>query len=400
MAIVLAFSGGLDTSFCVPYLRESLGETVYTATVNTGGLTEDDARVLEQRSAALGAADHFLIEGRPALYRDHLRYLIMGNVLRGGVYPLCVGAERVVQARKLVELARRLGARAIAHGSTGAGNDQMRFDSVIRLLADDLEIVTPIRDEGVTRHFATAYLEERGFEVHRATTSYSVNAGLWGTTIGGAETLTTTDPLPERAYPASVPLAEAPDSPEIIRLAFRGGLPASIGGEVLDGVGLILRLAAVGSRHGVGRGIHVGDTVLGVKGRIAFEAPGPMILLTAHRELEKLVLTKWQRYQKDQLADFYGMLLHEGQHYDPVMRDIEAFFRSSQESVDGTVTVKLFKGNILVQGCESPNSMFRSDVATYGEEAALWDGRDARGFCRLAGMQAYMARKARQEAPS
>ncbi len=395
MAIVLAFSGGLDTSFCVPYLKESYGETVYTATVNTGGLTENEARALEHKSRELGAAEHFLIEGRHALYRDHLRYLIMGNVLRGGVYPLCVGAERVVQARKLVELARRLEARAIAHGSTGAGNDQLRFDSVIRLLADDLEIVTPIRDEGVTRPFATAFLEERGFDVPRSTTSYSINAGLWGTTIGGAETLTTTDPLPESAYPASVPVAQAPDRAQIIRLAFRAGLPESIDGEDLDGVSLILRLAAAGSRHGVGRGIHVGDTVLGVKGRIAFEAPGPMILLTAHRELEKIVLTKWQRYQKDQLADFYGMLLHEGQHYDPVMRDIEAFFRSSQDGVDGTVTVKLFKGNILVQGCESPNSMFSTDVATYGEQAALWDGRDARGFCRLAGMQAYLARKAR-----
>ncbi len=397
MAIALAFSGGLDTSFCVPYLKETFREPVITVTIDTGGLEPGAHAALEEKALSLGASRHFTIDGKPALFDDHLQYLIMGNVLRGSVYPLCVGSERVVQATKLVEVAKAQGARAIAHGCTGAGNDQVRFDVVIRLLADDMEIIAPIRDKGLTRQETTEYLGSRGHTIPPSTTSYSVNTGLWGTTIGGAETHTTTAPLPDHAYPDTISPTKAPDAAESIELIFEKGLPVALSGQPLDGVDLVLGLSTVGARHGIGRGIHVGDTILGLKGRVAFEAPGPMILLAAHRELEKIVLTKWQRFQKDQLAELYGMLLHEGQHFDPVMRDIEAFLQSSQTVVSGTVQVRLYKGNVSVIGCDSPHSMFNTDIAHYGEHASLWDGRDAEGFCRIVGLQAYLARKSRVE---
>ncbi len=397
MSIVLAFSGGLDTSFCVPYLKETYNEPVYTVTVNTGGITEEDALALEEKAQILGAAGHYLIEGRHELYDDHLSYLIKGNVLRGNVYPLCVGTERVVQARKTAEIARKVGARAIAHGSTGAGNDQVRFDVAIRLLADDLEIITPIRDQGFSRTDTTTFLLDRGFEVPAKTTTYSINKGLWGTTVGGAETLGTRLPLPDDAYPDTVAPAESPDTPLDLTLTFEDGLPTAIDGVAYDPVTLIESLNRLGASHGVGRDNHVGDTILGIKGRVGFEAPAPLILVMAHRELEKIVLTKWQRFQKDHLADFYGMLLHEAQHFDPVMRDIEAFIDSSQAVVQGTVSVRLFKGHISILGCESPYSMFNTGVATYGENNALWDGRDARGFCQLTGVQGYLAAKARNQ---
>lgn len=395
MSIVLAFSGGLDTSFCVPYLKEQTGKEIYTVTVDTGGLDEGDAEPLEAKALALGAKGHYLIDGKKDLFDDHLSYLIKGNVLRGSVYPLCVGTERTVQARKVVDIAREVGATAIAHGSTGAGNDQVRFDVALHALAPDLEIITPIRDEGFSRQFTTDFLQERGFEVAAKTTAYSINRGLWGTTIGGTETHTTTQPLPDDAYPYTTSPADAPDSPLDLILTFEKGLPVALDAEAFDPVTLIEKLNALGGQHGVGRAIHVGDTILGIKGRVGFEAPAAQILITAHRELEKLVLSKWQQVQKSHLADFYGMLLHEGQFFDPVMRDIEAFLDSSQQVVDGTVTVRLFKGHIDVLGADSRYSLFNTGIATYGEENALWSGRDARGFTRLAGLQGVLARKAR-----
>ena len=395
MSIVLAFSGGLDTSFCVPYLAESYGEPVITVTVNTGGITPEQAETIEKRATSLGATEHHLIDGRADLFNNHLSYLIKGNVLRGGIYPLSVGPERVTQAQKVVELARRTGARAIAHGSTGAGNDQVRFDVAIRLLASDIETLTPIRSLGLSRRDTTNYLEERGFDVPAKTTTYSINRGLWGTTIGGKETLTTTDPLPDDAYPDTVSPGEAPDQPLDVTIAFERGIPTSVDGEEIDSVAIIEQLNELGARHGVGRGIHVGDTIMGIKGRVAFEAPAPAILISAHRELEKIVLTRWQRFQKDHLADFYGQLLHEGQYFDPVMRDIEALMDSSQEPVTGTVRIRLFKGQAQVLGCDSPYSMFDAAVATYGETNQLWDGRDAQGFTQIYGVQALLARRAR-----
>ncbi|MDX1740021.1 MAG: argininosuccinate synthase, partial [Rhodothermales bacterium] len=396
MSVILAFSGGLDTSFCVPFLKETLGEDVITVTVNTGGITREHDAELRRRSSELGSLQHETLDGRHDLFRDHLSFLIKGNVLRGSVYPLCVGPERVVQARHVTAYARKVGASRIAHGSTGAGNDQVRFDVAMRVLADDLEVLAPIRDHGLSRAATSAFLEERGFSVPARTTSYSINDGLWGTTIGGAETLTTETAIPDEAYPHTVPSNQAPDDGQTMQVRFEKGIPVALDGEAMDPVSIIETLNEVGARHGVGRDIHVGDTILGIKGRIGFEAPAATILISAHRELEKIVLTKWQRYQKDHLGDFYGMLLHEGQYFDPVMRDIEALLDSSQSVVVGDVSVRLHKGKVSVLGCSSPFSMFDLSVATYGETNALWDGRDAEGFSRIAGVQAYLASRARE----
>ncbi len=398
MAIVLAFSGGLDTSFCIPYLRETYDEPVFAVTVDTGSVADGEAEALRERALTPGAADHVLVDGRAELFHDHLSYLIKGNVLRGDVYPLCVGPERVVQARHIVDMARHVGARAVAHGSTGAGNDQVRFDVALRILGDGLEVLTPIRELRLSRQASTDFLAERGFSVPEKTTTYSINRGLWGTTVGGQETHTSTEPLPDAAYPDTTAPADSPDAPHTLVLSFEQGLPTALDGRPMDPVPLLERLNDVGGRHGVGRGLHLGDTILGIKGRVGFEAPTAYLLIEAHRELEKLVLTKWQRYQKDHLADFYGMLLHEGQYFDPVMRDVEAFLDASQTTVTGEVTLSLFKGRVQVTGCESPFSLMDTDVATYGEDPVLWDGRDARGFARIHGVQALLASRARESA--
>lgn len=399
MSILLAFSGGLDTSFCVPHLRETTGEAVHTVTVDTGGLTAAGRAHVEARARTLGAASHTTVDARTELYDDVLGYLIKGNVLRGGVYPLCVGPERVVQARVLIREAGRLGAVAVAHGSTGAGNDQVRFDTALRLLADTelaapLQILAPIRTLGLGRGDAAAFLRERGFEVDAATTDYSVNRGLWGTTVGGRETHASDGILPDHAWPDTVSPRDAPDEPLRITIEFERGLPVGMDGENVTSVGLIERLNELGATHGFGRGVHVGDTILGIKGRVAFEAPAALALIAAHRELEKLVLTRWQLVQKSALGDFYGMLLHEGQYFDPVMRDIEAFLDSTQGRVSGTVTIELFKGALRVLGAASPHDLFDAGVARYGESNALWDGRDAEGFARIHGMQALLAARA------
>jgi argininosuccinate synthase len=296
----------------------------------------------------------------------------------------------------MVQAAADHGSTAIAHGSTGAGNDQVRFDVAIQVLSRsmlgrEIDVVAPIRSLGLTRAASTDYLLERGFDVPSETTAYSINRGLWGTTIGGEETLTTQRPLPEDAYPDTVPPKEAPDEAVELEIRFEQGLPVAVDGQGMDGVALVEHLNDVGGAHGVGRDIHVGDTILGIKGRVGFEAPAAEVLLTAHRELEKLVLSKWQQVKKDEMARFYGMLLHEGQYFDPVMRDIEAHLLSSQAAVSGTVTLELYKGSVSVLGADSPNSLFNADLATYGEENALWNGRDAEGFTRLAGVPSLLA---------
>ncbi len=396
--IVLAFSGGLDTSFAVPYLKETYKEDVYTVTVDTGGLSSEDYVNLDRRSRELGSIGHSTIDAKADLFDDHLSYLIKGNVLRGNVYPLCVGTERVIQARKLVEKAKELGGNRVAHGSTGAGNDQVRFDVAMRILGQNLEIIAPIRELGYSRAQSTAYLRERGFEVDESTKDYSINKGLWGTTIGGQETLGTRDGLPEEAYPDTNSVAKAPAGGQELTITFNAGTPTYIDGEAMDPVSLIETLNRIGAEHGVGRAIHVGDTILGIKGRVGFEAPAAYILIPAHRELEKIILSKWQSFQKAQLGDFYGMLLHEGQHFDPVMRDIEAYLDSSQERVSGEVYLNLQKGNVQVTGCDSPYSLFNAKVASYGEENKLWDGRDAEGFTRIYGLQGYLTAKAEEYA--
>lgn len=394
--IVLAFSGGLDTSFCVPYLQAEYGAEVHTVFVDTTGLSSDEKAAIEARSKELGAAGHATIDATEELFNDYIAYIIKGNILRGDVYPLCVGVERVVQARKVLDYAHSIQADAIAHGSTGAGNDQVRFDGTLRILADDIEVLAPIRALGLTRQASTDYLKARGFSVSEKKTDYSINKGLWGTTIGGKETHDSRLPLPNDAYPDTVSPSEAPDMPEEVSVRFEKGIPVAFNGELANPIEIIKQLNEIGAKHGVGRDMHVGDTILGIKGRVGFEAPAALMLIKSHQELEKMVLTKWQRFQKDHLADFYGMMLHEGQSFDPVMRDIEAFLDASQKVVTGTMHIRLFKGHFMVLGGESPYSMFNTKVATYGETNALWDARDAEGFTKIYTVPAMLAHRARR----
>ena len=404
MSILLAFSGGLDTSFCVPYLASTLDDEVLTVTVDTGGFSDSELAEVEARAYALGATNHVTVDARTDLFDRVLRYLIAGNVLRGGVYPLCVGPDRVVQAQALADTAASLGATTIAHGSTGAGHDQVRFDTALRLLVEmqlgtEVEILTPIRTLGLTREATADYLEARGITVPTKTTAYSINRGLWGTTIGGRETHTPDGILPEEAWPDTVSPMDAPDQPLRLQIAFEQGVPVALDEDAFAPVALIEKLNETGAAHGVGRGVHVGDTILGIKGRVAFEAPAALTLIAAHRELEKLVLTRAQQQHKAHLGDLYGTLLHEGQYFDPFMRDLEAFLDSTQQRVTGTVTVELFKGSIRVLGAASPFSLFDAGVARYGEQNALWDGRDAEGFARIYGVQPYLAARAANASP-
>jgi argininosuccinate synthase len=397
MSTIVAFSGGLDTSFCVRYLKDVRGVEVQTVTVNTGGFSDEELAAIASRSREVGADSHHTIDARDRLFDLAIQYLIKGNVLRGGVYPLCVGPDRVVQAMEVVRMADRLGASAIAHGSTGAGNDQIRFDVAMSVLGNRAEILAPIREKGLSRAETTAYLKQHGISVDERTTDYSINVGLWGTTVGGRETLNTWDSVPDEVWPYPS-IADAPDEPEDLEIGFENGIPCTVDGAKVDPVEAIETLNAAGFRHAVGRSVHVGDTILGIKGRVAFQAPAAAILISAHRELEKIVLSRWQQVQKTGLGDFYGMLMHEAQYFDPVMRDIEAFLDSTQKVVTGTVQVRLQKGGVEILGAKSPFSLFDSGVATYGEANTLWDGRDAAGFARIAGVQSTIAARVRQNA--
>lgn len=387
--LVLAFSGGLDTSYCVPRLAE-LGWTVHTAYVNTGGTTEAERRAIAAQARAVGSAQHHEIDAESLVFDRFVRYLIFGNVLRGEVYPLSVAAERTQQAISVIEVARRVAAKAIAHGSTGAGNDQIRFDVALRVLAPDLQIVTPIRDGGVRREQSIAYLSERGLPVPEKASAYSVNRGLWGTTWGGGWTHDPwASPPPELLAPPDPGRA-----PVEVVIGWEQGVPVSLDGQTLPGPALVARLGDLCAEYGVGRGIHVGETVLGIKGRVGFEAGAALVLIAAHRELEKLVLTKWQTFWKDHVARFYGDRLHEGQYFDPALRDIEALLSSSQSRVSGETRVRLAPGQHFVVGARSPHSMMDRSVATYGEENLLWSGDESRGFARIAAVAPLLAARA------
>lgn len=389
--IVLAYSGGLDTSFCIPFLKETFQTEVHAVMADTLGLSADQISALRDKALRHGA-DHFeCLPSFDSLYDRILSYLIKGNVLRDRTYPLSVGAERFIQAEQIAEYAKRIGTHRIAHGSTGAGNDQIRFDVALYALIPDVEIITPIRDHGFTRSQTTAFLRERGFDVADKTTNYSVNDGIWGTTIGGKETMNTTEALPFDAFPALGDPMNFNEAPELVRIGFEFGLPVSINGEAQKPFDLLKNIQKLGRKHGIGRAMHLGDTILGIKGRIGFEAPVAHILYFAHRELEKLVLTKWQRQLKDQQSDTYGMLLHEGQFYDPVMRDIEAFLDSSQQRVSGEVTLYLGRGVVFHQTTTSPNTLIRKDIASYGEDASGWTGAEARAFSKLTGITSKLA---------
>ncbi len=387
--IALAFSGGLDTSYCVPRLTDA-GWAVHTVYVDTGGSSPAERWAIRRQAECVGAVEHHEVNAREEVYHRFVRFLIQGNVLRGEVYPLSVAAERTQQALSVVDVARRIGARAVAHGSTGAGNDQVRFDVALRVLAPDLEIVTPIRDEAVRRDQAIAFLTSRGLPVPPKAGDYSINRGLWGTTWGGGWTHDTWAGPPDELLE---PTTDAPDTREIV-IGWDRGLAVALDGQPLTGPALIQNLGELTGAYGIGRNIHVGETALGIKGRIGFEAGAALLLIGAHRELEKLVLTKWQAFWKDQLARFYGDRLHEGQYFDPSLRDIEALITSSQERVTGETRVRLATGRFHVVGTRSPHSMMDTAVATYGEENRLWTGDEARAFARVAAVPSLLAARA------
>jgi argininosuccinate synthase len=381
--ILLAFSGGLDTSFCVPWLKETYGRAVITVTVDTGGLDADSRAALAARSVELGALEHHLIDARAAYFDQVLKYLIMGNVRRGGTYPLCVGAERVLQAQTIAQMALSLKTPMVAHGCTAAGNDQVRFEVALRTLAPELTILAPVRDRAFKRPEQLQYLKDHHLPIPPFGAAYSVNRGLWGVTIGGQETLTSAGSLPESAWVLSKDAFTHPHAPERHVVGFVAGVPASLDGTQLPPVALIEKLEQLAAPYGIGRGIHLGDTVIGTKGRVAFEAPAAEVLLTAHRELEKLVLTGKQARIKESVAQPYGDLVHEGQHLDPVCRDIEALLVSSQARVSGEVSVLLRPGAAFIEGIHSAHSLMAASKGVYGEAAGEWTPADALGYSKM-----------------
>ena len=394
--IILAFSGGLDTSFCVPWLRETYGRDVVTATVDTGGIDAGAAEQLEERAYALGAVEHVLIDARQEFFDTVIRYLIAGNVLRGNAYPLCVGAERGLQAARLAAIANERGATTVAHGCTAAGNDQVRFEVALRTLSPGLEVLAPVRDNSWVRDEQLAYLEEHGLPLPAQGSAYSINRGLWGVTIGGRETLTSQASIPEDAWVLSSAAFSEPREPSRHTLGFENGVPVALDGESLSPVALIEAVEALAGGYGIGRGIHLGDTVLGTKGRVAFEAPAAVTLINAHRELEKLVLSAQQSRIKDSLAAIYGDLVHEGKQLDLVCGDIEAFLESSQRRVSGNVTFTLRPGALFIDGVASPHSLLAATRGVYGESAGDWTPADALGYARILSLPGLLQTRAAQ----
>jgi argininosuccinate synthase len=395
--IVLAFSGGLDTSFCVPWLKETYGRPVVTVTINTGGLDATSAAELETRALALGAIEHVLVEARPRFFDQVLQYLIAGNVRRGNLYPLCVGAERGIQATLMAEVAAQRGSTTVAHGCTAAGNDQVRFEIALRTVNPGLEVLAPVRDHAFQRTAQVNFLEERNLPVPSKASAYSINRGLWGVTIGGTETLDSRDSIPESAWVLSPGALENNHAAEQLLLGFEQGIPVSLNDQALEPVALIEALEAMAAPFGIGRGIHLGDTVLGTKGRVAFEAPAAEILLTAHRELEKLVLSGLQQRIKDNIAASYGDFIHEGKQLDPVCRDIEALLSSSQARVTGQVKLRLQPGSFFVEGVESAHSLMAATKGKYGEAAGEWTAQDALGYSKILALTGILQTRAAGE---
>lgn len=381
--VVLAFSGGLDTSFCCIYLSKDLGLEVHSVVVNTGGFSEEEIKAIEKRAYDLGVKSHTTIDETENYYRDTIKYLIFGNVLKNATYPLSVSAERVCQATAIANYAKQIGAESVAHGSTGAGNDQVRFDMIFQTLIPGIEIITPIRDMKLSREAEIAYLNNHGVAYSAEKAKYSINKGLWGTSVGGAETLTSNQYLPESAWPTPVSSTE----PQQITIDFEKGEPVALNGERIGAVKVIQRLQEIAQPYGIGRDIHVGDTIIGIKGRVGFEAASPLIIIKAHHTLEKHTLTKWQLSWKDQIAAFYGNYMHEGQMHDPVMRDIEAFLESSQQTVNGRVIVELHPYRFVVIGIESENDLMNTKFGSYGEMNEGYTGDDVKGFSKIFGNQ-------------
>lgn len=387
--VVLAFSGGLDTSFCCVYLSKDLGLEVHSVVVNTGGFSEEELKNIESRAYELGVKSHTTIDETENYYRETIKYLIFGNVLKNATYPLSVSAERVCQATAIANYAKKIGAECVAHGSTGAGNDQVRFDMIFNTLIPGVEIITPIRDLKLSREAEIEYLAKHGFVYSAEKAKYSINKGLWGTSVGGAETLTSNQYLPESAWPTPLTATE----PQTITIDFEKGEPVALNGEKIGPVKVIQKLQEIAQPYGIGRDIHVGDTIIGIKGRVGFEAAGPLILIKAHHTLEKHTLTKWQLSWKDQISAFYGNWMHEGQMHDPVMRDIEAFLTSSQNTVTGRVIVELHPYRFIVVGIESEHDLMNTKFGSYGEMNEGYTGEDVKGFSKIFGNQTIIWHK-------
>lgn len=381
--LVLAYSGGLDTSFCLKYLTEDRQFDVHTVIVNTGGFSSEELRKIEEKARMLGAKSHTALDVQNEYYSKFIRYMIFGNILKNNTYPLSVSSERTVQAAAIVNFAKEIGATHIAHGSTGAGNDQVRFDMVFNILAPEVEVVTPIRDMQLSRNYEIEYLTGKGVDIDTKKMAYSINKGLWGTSVGGEETLTSKNPLPDSAYPSQ----PVKDGTEQLTLGFTNGELLQVNGLAFDSpVSAIREIESKASAYAVGRDIHVGDTILGIKGRVGFEAGAPLVIIKSHHALEKHVLTKWQLYWKEQLANWYGMLLHEAQYLDPVMRDIERFLESTQAHVSGKVYVKLSPYRFSIDGIESEYDLMTSDFGEYGEINKQWTANDVKGFTKILGL--------------
>jgi len=382
--VLLAFSGGLDTSFCAMYLAQEKGYEVHTAVANTGGFSAEELKVIEDKAFRLGAKTHVALDVTQEYYEKSIKYMVFGNVLRNGTYPISVSSERIFQAIAIINYAKEIGADYVAHGSTGAGNDQVRFDLTFDVLAPNIKILTPTRDMVLTREYEINYLRDHGFKADFTKMEYSINKGLWGTSIGGKETLKSEQTLPESAYPSQV----EKQSEETVTIGFENGEICSVNGQTNENkVLLINALEEIANKYGIGRDMHIGDTIIGIKGRVGFEAAAPLLIINAHKMLEKHTLTKWQQYWKDQLGDWYGMFLHEAQYLEPVMRDIEQFLQSSQQNVSGTVIVKLRPYNYTLVGVDSPFDLMKTDFGEYGEVNRAWSADDVKGFTKILGNQ-------------
>ena len=388
--VVLAYSGGLDTTFCALHLSKDLGHEIHAVLVNTGGFSAKELQDIEQRAHALGVASFRILDVVQDYYQSVIRFLVYGNVLKNDTYPLSVSAERIVQAKSIAEYAKSIGAQAVAHGSTGAGNDQVRFDMIFQILAPELEIITPIRDLKLSRQEEIDYLKKHGVSMNFEKAAYSVNKGIWGTSVGGKETLTSTEFLPEEAWPT--PVTE--NEPKEVKLTFvQGQIKAIDGVSYSSSVDAILKLQSLAAPFGIGRDIHVGDTIIGIKGRVGFEAAAPVILIKAHQLLEKHTLTKWQAYWKKQIAEFYGNHLHEGHFLDPVMRNFETFLESTQEQVSGEVRVLLQPYRFTLLGITSDHDLMSAKFGSYGEMNKGYTGEDVKGFTRILGNQTAIFHK-------
>ncbi len=379
MKLVLAYSGGLDTSYCAKYLSKEKGFEVHAVSVNTGGFSPEEIKTIEEKALELGASSYTSIDAVQTFYDKVVKYLIFGNVLKNNTYPLSVSAERIVQAIEIVNYAKKIGAKYIAHGSTGAGNDQVRFDMIFQIIAPEIEIITPIRDNKLARETEIEYLKENGIEYSWEKAKYSINRGLWGTSVGGDETLTSDKPLPDSAYPSQL----EEKNPTDVKLTFNQGELIAINGVKDTPVNNIEKLEAMASKYAIGRDIHVGDTIIGIKGRVGFEAAAALIIIKAHHLLEKHTLTKWQQFQKEQQANFYGMLLHEGNYLDAVMRNIEAFLTDTQKTVSGDVFVTLYPFQFRLNGISSPHDLMNAAFGSYGEMNKGWTADEAKGFIKI-----------------